>query len=263
MQGKSDKCVICGYVGSHEGSMIKAIANCSLNSSEKECLKLQQQLSVIFLLRKMLRIPQARLEVLLVKYGDPSDWNISTCSPCNRVFVEAVFVHERISKLHCEFEELSLKLRKHIRDSKESILHAPSPSSSTPITGSRKRRKRGRPKAKCATKLNSNILSDDIGLPEVIRQELLNGRLHKTLVLTFMIHILFLIIKNPKHQEAPNHNLALKFTGTNSNQAGSMLKKTPVQTTTGERSRKVAFNLPIVKVEPIGKNFCCTLNTLL
>lgn len=77
----------------------------------KSCLQIKKEMPVIFLLRRILGVPQDRLETLLESIGNPSDWGIKLCPMCNRIFSEAMFLYERLMKLHNEFDQVSKQLR--------------------------------------------------------------------------------------------------------------------------------------------------------
>ncbi|CAL8142276.1 unnamed protein product [Orchesella dallaii] len=107
------KCVICGEF--YELNSVHGIRREKL--SNEDVTLLNKQLSIVLLLRKVLRLRQSHLEALLQECGDPGTWGISMCPPCNRVFLEAEFVHERLQQLHNEFEGLSKRLRTQLRTS--------------------------------------------------------------------------------------------------------------------------------------------------
>lgn len=98
-------CLTCGETcqdGSHEWTF---------EPVSKSCLQVKKEMSVIFLLRRILGVPQNRLESLLESIGNPSDWGIKLCPLCNRIFSEAMFLYERLMKLHNEFDQVSKQLR--------------------------------------------------------------------------------------------------------------------------------------------------------
>lgn len=108
---------------------------------------ISQQVSVIFLLRAVLRLKQDFLGVILQSTGsDPSTWDLKLCRGCSRVLEEADFVFTRLKKLHVEFEKLSKtvcsKVIQSVKSSKPSTHLHDDDCETKPVF----RRKAGRPK---------------------------------------------------------------------------------------------------------------------
>lgn len=54
---------------------------------------ISQQLNVIFLLKKLLQVPTVNLEKYLVKFGSPTNWQVSLCEQCTQLVNQAKDLH--------------------------------------------------------------------------------------------------------------------------------------------------------------------------
>lgn len=94
------ECVICFCV-------FKKTVSSKLDDDEvkgNKCLK--EQLILIFLLRKIFRIPISACANFLTLGGNPSSWPVNFCPSCECVVEEAKFLFRRLSKLEAQFVTL-------------------------------------------------------------------------------------------------------------------------------------------------------------
>lgn len=152
-------CIICG--DTYEDGNDAGNSSVELFSDFNKNPTLEKHISVMMLVRKILKIPHDVLELLLRDSGDPAMWGIALCKPCYRVFKEAEFVHNRILQLSDEFESLATILRgqlheserrtsdnKHKLPEQDRIEFTGEASSSMHFVESRPRRGRGRPRGR-------------------------------------------------------------------------------------------------------------------
>lgn len=159
------------------------VKNTSLSNNASRSIG--QQVSVIFLLRVVLRLKQDFLSAILQSTGsNPSSWDLKLCRGCYRVLEEADFVFTRLKKLHIEFDKLSKtvcsKVIQSVRNSKPSIhLRKDDSCETKPVF----KRKPGRPKrarsrftkikrgSKECTELGSVTEVEEISVASQIRKE--------------------------------------------------------------------------------------------
>lgn len=150
---------------------------------------LNQQLSVIFLLRKVLRLEKEFVEATLKNAGgsNPSAWNLKLCRVCSRTLEEADFVYTRLRKLHGEFAELSKLLYRRFVESSQCLtqgngsleLQEDTP---TPLKRKRpgrpaKRKRKGRWKHEETLEKNQREeIDDSLTISDRIRKEIAKGR---------------------------------------------------------------------------------------
>ncbi|CAL8142288.1 unnamed protein product [Orchesella dallaii] len=155
----------------------------SKRNGDETAANLEEHLSVILLLRKVLCLRQAFLVSVLESSGkDPSSWNIKLCRMCHRIFGEASFVWSRLKKLHEEFENISeilrCKLVHNIRKSPPNEEDKFQVDKNKKEADKRGRGRLGRKRAKISDSSNvSDSCEDSQGIVDAIRQEFL--RTHK------------------------------------------------------------------------------------
>lgn len=115
---------------------------------------LNSSLSVIFLLRKVLGLPQNVLITLLGNCGrggggdNPADWGIKLCISCSAIFKEAHFLYRRLIKIQADFQEVAKLLRDTLVDSQSTQENENEETEATMHLEKRTRRRPGRPASK-------------------------------------------------------------------------------------------------------------------
>ncbi|CAL8142291.1 unnamed protein product [Orchesella dallaii] len=122
--------------------------------------KLNCQLSIILLLRRILGISQDVLTELLNGGGNPSEWGIKLCGPCYSVFREAEFMHRRLMKFQADFEDLAKELRSLLLNSTGGACDELRNRIDASENVKKPRRKMGRPKSLSEKSIPCNIVED-------------------------------------------------------------------------------------------------------
>lgn len=111
-------CFLC-WRGTQDGLKLEPLhpLKASHNIHPSQVQNLKRDLSVIFLLRKVLGLPQHLLVTLLENCtrgcdrGNPAEWGIKLCVSCRVILKEADFLHRRVIKIQADFQEVAKEIR--------------------------------------------------------------------------------------------------------------------------------------------------------
>ncbi len=120
--GRDKQCLFCnGSVHNAADNLESTAARSTLlegySCGKTEGSLTKRQVSIFFLLRKVLGLSAEFLESLLVNCGSPSEWEINLCRLCNRLFKEADYLWDRMTKLQRDYNKITYEIKDTIINS--------------------------------------------------------------------------------------------------------------------------------------------------
>lgn len=91
-----------------------------LIDSEEE--DLDDQMGVMFVIRKLMQLPKSMCEELLSSYGSPSEWGAAYCSFCTNTVEEAQEIAEKIANYRMKFKCLQERVKDEIMISAQELV---------------------------------------------------------------------------------------------------------------------------------------------
>ncbi|OXA42946.1 UBX domain-containing protein 6 [Folsomia candida] len=83
------------------------------------CTGHNEELNLMFILKKVLNVPSELIARNLIKHGSPSEWGISVCGSCKLTYLErAKILHDEATSVEMGFKTLRNQVAEHISNSK-------------------------------------------------------------------------------------------------------------------------------------------------
>lgn len=117
LQAIAGNCLLC----SSPHIICPTFQNPSDKTSTWQTSTLAVGTNVLFLLKKLLHLPDSQCEEHLTNHGDPATW-IALCYPCSTVVQRAYELYSHIQRLKAEFQSLGRTLRNGFHVKREVIL---------------------------------------------------------------------------------------------------------------------------------------------
>lgn len=111
-------CIFCMHVVNKKLKTRKHLKHVKVDNGFSSTL-LENEVCVMFIVRKLLSIPDLQCTEFLEKFGNPSSWLV-TCSKCTETVNDAREIHKKIIVLEKALDTKRNEVRKKIIDSAES-----------------------------------------------------------------------------------------------------------------------------------------------